>query len=71
MTKDEIDTSDSSPLTEEFFNKSRWWKPVETLNVLVHIDRDTLNWFQAQGDDYETRMAAALRFYADAHRRAS
>ncbi|MBC7968758.1 MAG: BrnA antitoxin family protein [Verrucomicrobia bacterium] len=69
MTEDEIDTSDIPPLTEEFFNQSQWWKPVEPLNVLVHVDRDTLNWFQAQGDDYETRMAAALRLYADAHKR--
>jgi hypothetical protein len=28
MTESEIDTSDIPPLTEEFFNKSRWWKPV-------------------------------------------
>lgn len=69
MTEDEIDTSDIPPLTEDFFNKSRWWKPVEPLNVLVHVDADTLSWFQAQGDDYETRMTAALRLYAEAHKR--
>ena len=28
LTESEIDTSDIPPLTEEFFNKSRWWKPV-------------------------------------------
>jgi hypothetical protein len=27
MTESEIDTSDIPPLTEEFFNKSCWWKP--------------------------------------------
>lgn len=32
-----IDTSDISPLTEEFFNKSRWWKPVSTLNAIEEI----------------------------------
>jgi len=35
LTEKEIDTSDIPPLTEEFFNKSRWWKLVEPLNVLV------------------------------------
>jgi len=30
MTESEIDTSDIPPLTKEFFNKSRWWKPVPT-----------------------------------------
>jgi uncharacterized protein (DUF4415 family) len=69
MTEDEIDTSDIPPLTEDFFSKSRWWKPVEPLNVLVHVDHDTLSWFQAQGDDYEARMTAALRLYAEAHKR--
>ena len=50
MPEDEIDTSDIPPLTEEFFSKSRWWKPVELLNVLVQIDRDPLTWFQAQSE---------------------
>jgi hypothetical protein len=33
----EIDTSDISPLTEEFFNKSCWWKPVSPLNAIEEI----------------------------------
>jgi uncharacterized protein (DUF4415 family) len=68
LTEEEIDTSDIPPLTEEFFSKSRWWKPVEPLNVLVQVDPSTLAWFQAQGDDYEKKMAAALRIYAEAHK---
>jgi uncharacterized protein (DUF4415 family) len=67
LTEEEIDTSDIPPLTEEFFSKSRWWKPVETLNVLVQVDPNTLAWFQSQGEDYEKKMAAALRIYAEAH----
>lgn len=35
-TEEEIDTSDIPPLTEEFFSKSRWWKPV----ALKVIDND-------------------------------
>ncbi|MBW4581644.1 MAG: BrnA antitoxin family protein [Tildeniella nuda ZEHNDER 1965/U140] len=68
LTEEEIDTSDIPPLTEEFFNKSRWWKPVESLSVLVQVDPNTLAWFQAQGEDYEKKMAAALRIYAEAHK---
>jgi uncharacterized protein (DUF4415 family) len=68
LTDDEIDASDIPPLTEEFFGKSRWWKPVTPLNVLVQVDRNTLDWFQAQGAEYEQKMAAALRIYAEAHR---
>ena len=68
LTEEEIDTSDIPPLTEDFFSKSRWWKPVELLNVLVKVDPNTLAWFQAQGEDYEQKMAAALRIYAEAHK---
>ena len=63
-----IDTSDIPPLTEEFFSKSRWWKPVKPLNVTVQVDPNTLAWFHAQGEDYEKKMAAALRIYAEAHK---
>ncbi len=67
LTEEEIDTSDIPPLTEDFFIKSRWWKPVEPLNAFVQIDPKTLAWFQSQGDDYEKKVAAALRIYAEAH----
>jgi uncharacterized protein (DUF4415 family) len=68
LTEDEIDTSDIPPLTEEFFSQSRWWKPVTSLNVLVPLDPTTLAWFQAQGEDSEQRMTAALQIYAAAHK---
>ena len=68
LTEEEIDTSDIPPLTDEFFIKSRWWKPVAPLNVLVKVDPTTLAWFEAQGEDSEIKMAAALRIYAEAHR---
>jgi len=68
LTEEEIDTSDIPPLSEEFFSKSRWWKPVASLNVSVQVDPNTLAWFQAQGEDYEKKMAAALRIYAEAHK---
>lgn len=42
LTEEEIDTSDIPPLTEEFFSKSKWWKPITSLNVVVQVDPDTL-----------------------------
>ncbi len=68
LTEEEVDTSDIPPLTEEFFSKSRWWKPAAPLDILVQVDPDTLTWFQSQGKDYEKKMAAALRIYAEAHK---
>jgi uncharacterized protein (DUF4415 family) len=68
LTENEIDTSDIPPLTKEFFGKSRWWIPVAPLNVLVQVDPNTLAWFQAQGEECERKMSAALRIYAEAHR---
>ena len=67
LTEAEIDTSDIPPLTEEFFTNSRWWKPISSLDVVVQIDPTTFAWFQSQGEDYEQKMAAALRIYAQAH----
>ena len=68
LTETEIDTSDIPPLTEAFFSQSRWWNPIDPLNVLVQVDPATFAWFQAQGEDSEKKMAAALRIYAEAHK---
>lgn len=68
LREEEIDTSDIPPLTEEFCSKSRWWKQVKSLNVLVQVDPETLAWFKTQGEDYEKKMAIALRIYAEAHK---
>ncbi|MEH2138313.1 hypothetical protein [Nostoc sp.] len=52
---------DINTLTEEFFGKSRWWKPVTPMNVIVQVDPETLALFQSQGEDYEKKW---LRHYA-------
>jgi uncharacterized protein (DUF4415 family) len=36
--------------------------------VTVHLEPDLLAWFKAQGSQYEQRMVAALRIYAEAHK---
>lgn len=70
MTDDEIDTSDIPPLTEEFFKRVQVRMPKQTVTLTVQIDADLLAWFKAQGDDYEQRVRAALRIYAEAHKAA-
>ena len=80
MTDEEIDTSDSPPLTEEFFAKAQWMMPGEksprpavneTVKVELELDPKILAWFQSQGQDYPQRMRAALRLYAEAHQAAA
>jgi len=67
MTDDEIDTSDIPPLTAKFFKRATVRKPKHMVTVTMQVDQDVLAWFKAQGEDYEQRMHAALRIYAEAH----
>ena len=66
MTDDMIDTSDIPPLTERFFATAKWRMP-EPVQVTVEVEPEVLEWFRAQGDNYERYLAAALRIYAQAH----
>jgi uncharacterized protein (DUF4415 family) len=68
LTDEQIDTSDIPPLSERFFQRARIRMPKRT--VTVQVDADVLAWFEAQGDDYEQRMRAALRLYVEAHKAA-
>jgi uncharacterized protein (DUF4415 family) len=68
MTDDEIDTSDLPALTDTFFKRARIRMSKHPLTI--QVDSDVLDWFTAQGDDYERRINAALRIYAEAHKAA-
>ncbi len=75
MTDDEIDTSDSPPLTDALLAKARWLMPGEsasrqTVRIELELDPKILAWFQSQGQDYERRMQVALRLYAEVHQTA-
>ena len=75
LSDEEIDTSDIPPLTDEDFARSEWRfpaaarsaAPAHAVTIEVAVDEDILAWFQAQGQDYQQRMRAALRLYAEAH----
>jgi uncharacterized protein (DUF4415 family) len=67
MSDEEIDTSDIPPLGEEFFAKAEWRMPRRKTAVTLSVDDDVLKWFEAQGAEFQQRINAALRIYAEAH----
>lgn len=71
LTDEQIDTSDVPALSEEFFARAKWRTPSAPVMVTVGIAPEVLAWYQAQGEDYGQRMAAALRIYAEAHKEAA
>jgi uncharacterized protein (DUF4415 family) len=67
MTDEMIDTSDIPPLTEEFFATAKWRMPKPKVKVTVEIEPEVMEWFKAQGENYQRYLSAALRIYAQAH----
>ena len=68
MTDEDIDTSDIPPLDDEFFARAEWRMPVKKKTVTLSVDSEVLKWFESQGADFQQRINAALRIYAEAHR---
>ena len=68
LSDDDIDTSDIPALSESFFSRATWQKARAPVEVTLHLDPELLAWFKAQGDEYEKRINAALRLYAEAHK---
>jgi uncharacterized protein (DUF4415 family) len=68
LTDEEIDTSDIPPLDDEFFARAQLRMPDKS-TVTLTVDTDVLEWFKAQGDQFQNRINAALRIYAEAHKR--
>lgn len=67
MTDDMIDTSEIPPLTEDFFASAKWRMPKQKVKVTVEVEPEVMEWFRAQGENYQRYLAAALRIYAQAH----
>ena len=68
MTDEEIDTSDIPPLDETFFSNARLRVPGKRVSVTLDVDADVIEWFRAQGEDFQNRVNAALKIYAEAHK---
>jgi uncharacterized protein (DUF4415 family) len=43
--------------------------PKNKVKVTVEIEPEVARWFEAQGERYEEFLAAALRIYAQAHKK--
>ncbi len=67
MTDEEIDTSDSPPLDDDFFARAQWRMPEKKTAVTLSVDSEVLKWFEARGADFQQRVNAALKIYAQAH----
>lgn len=70
LTDEHIDTSDIPALDTEFFSRASLQLP-EKPTVVLNVDADVLEWFQAQGKNSKERMNVALRIYAEAHKQAA
>ena len=65
----QIDTPAKAP-TNLSFSKTRSSKSNRAqpkASVTLEVDADVLEWFKAQGEEFQTRINAALRIYAAAH----
>lgn len=69
LTDDTVDTTDIPPLPDSFFEQAILRQP--RARVTVAVDADVLAWFKAQGSDWEQRLNAALRLYAEVHEAAN
>lgn len=68
--KDEdIDYSDIPELGEEFWSRAVIEHPRPKKPVTLRVDADVLEWFQAGGRGYQTRINAVLRSYVEARRK--
>jgi uncharacterized protein (DUF4415 family) len=68
MSDETIDRSELPPLDDSFFSRATWRMPAPTVTVTMQLEPSLLAWFQELGGDYEQRMVAALRIYAEAHK---
>jgi uncharacterized protein (DUF4415 family) len=67
MTDEEIDTSDIPPLDDNFFAKAKLRMPKQ-VSITMRLDADILEWFRAQGEEYESLINTALRSYVEGNK---
>ena len=70
LTDEQIDTSDIPALEGDFFSRAELQMPNKP-TVVLNVDADVFEWFQAQGKNSKEKMNAALRIYAEAHKQAA
>jgi len=64
----EIDTSEMPPISDwSKAARGALFRPIKR-PMSLRVDADVLEWFQRQGQGYQTRMNSALREYVEKHR---
>ena len=64
LTDDQIDYSDIPPLRDDFFDNATIRRPAAKKMVLVEVDKDTLDWYESQGERRGETLKQALKKYA-------
>ena len=68
MPESEIDTTDMPPITDwSKAVRGPFYRPIKR-PLSLRVDADIIDWFQRQGQGYQTRMNFALREYIERHR---
>ena len=65
MTDEEIDYSDISPLTDEFFENAMLRVPATQAHNLIQLDPEVMAWFRSQGAEYKSLINSVLRRYIE------
>lgn len=62
-----IDTAEMPPVTDwSHAVRGAFYRPVKK-PISLRIDADLIDWFQREGQGYQTRMNTALREYVERH----
>jgi len=68
MPENEIDTSEMPPVSDwSKAVRGPFFRPIKR-PLSMRLDADMVDWFQRQGQGYQTRMNSVLREYFEAHR---
>jgi uncharacterized protein (DUF4415 family) len=69
MPDSEIDATDMPPITDwSKAVRGPFYRPIKR-PLSLRVDADVIDWFQGQGQGYQTRMNFALREYVERHRK--
>jgi len=69
MPEREVDTREMPPITDwSGAVRGAFYRPIKK-PLSLRIDADVIDWFQRQGQGYQTRMNAVLRDYVERNRK--
>jgi uncharacterized protein (DUF4415 family) len=69
MRDSEIDTAEMAPVTNwSHAARGPFYRPIKR-PLSLRVDADVVDWFQRQGQGYQTRMNLALREYVERRRK--